>query len=187
MSRIGRLPIELPRNVQVEWKPGSIRVSGPKGELSRTIPRDIAVEHADNRLIFRRPSDARNHRAVHGLTRALVANMVRGVTEGFEKALVLFGVGYRAAVADRKLTLGLGYSHPVEVELPEGIDVQVAPAGTNTTRIVVAGMDKERVGQFAADVRGLRPVEPYKGKGLRYEGERVRRKAGKAGFGSKGK
>ncbi|HHW54470.1 MAG: 50S ribosomal protein L6 [bacterium] len=177
MSRIGRLPIEIPQGVQVNLVDNHITVKGPKGELQRDLPAEIKVEVQDNQIVVTRPSEEREHKALHGLTRTLVANMVEGVTKGFEKKLEIVGVGYRAALQGNKLVLQMGYSHPVEITPPAGIEIEV-PA---PTRITVKGIDKEKVGALAADIRAVRPPEPYKGKGIRYEGEYVRRKVGKAG------
>ena len=177
MSRIGRAPIPLPSGVDVQVVERHVTVKGPKGTLERDIPEDITLRHDDGVLLVERPDDERHHRALHGLTRSLVNNMVLGVTEGFQRDLEIVGVGYRAtAQGDRRLDLALGYSHPVVVEAPEGITFEV-PA---PTRITVRGIDKEAVGQVAANIRKLRKPEPYKGKGIRYAGEVVRRKAGKA-------
>ena len=178
MSRIGRLPIPLPDRVTVEIQGSHVRVSGPKGELSRSFDPDMAISQEDGRLVVQRPTDSRRHRAMHGLTRALLANMVFGVTEGYSKILDIHGVGYRAEVQGEKLVMQLGYSHPVEIEPPPGIAFEVERGGR---AITVLGIDKELVGEVAARVRRQRPPEPYKGKGVRYRGERVRRKAGKAG------
>ena len=181
MSRVGRMPIEIPAGVTVDLQGQHITVKGPKGELSRDIHEDIKVAVEGNEILVTRPSDNKNHRALHGLTRALVANMVTGVHNGFSKKLEINGVGYRAAKQGNKLVLTLGFSHPVEMEAPAGITIDVP----NQTEIVVSGADKEVVGAVAADIRKWRKPEPYKGKGIRYEGEVVRRKAGKAG--AKGK
>jgi large subunit ribosomal protein L6 len=178
MSRIGRLPIPLPDRVTVEIQGSHVRVSGPKGELSRSFDPDMAISQEDGQLVVQRPTDSRRHRAMHGLTRALLANMVFGVTEGYSKILDIHGVGYRAEVQGEKLVMQLGYSHPVEIEPPPGIAFEVERGGR---AITVLGIDKELVGEVAARVRRQRPPEPYKGKGVRYRGERVRRKAGKAG------
>ncbi len=177
MSRIGRNPIPVPSGVTVEVTDGHVKVTGPKGVLERDLPRDITVRQDDGVLVVERPDDQRHHRALHGLTRSLLNNMVLGVTQGFQRDLEIVGVGYRAtAQGDRRLDLALGYSHPVVVEAPDGITFEV-PA---PTRITVRGIDKEAVGQVAANIRKLRKPEPYKGKGIRYAGEAVRRKAGKA-------
>ena len=181
MSRVGRMPIEIPAGVTVDLQGQHITVKGPKGELSRDIHEDIKVAVEGNEILVTRPSDNKNHRALHGLTRALVANMVTGVHDGFSKKLEINGVGYRAAKQGNKLVLTLGFSHPVEMEAPAGITIDVP----NQTEIVVSGADREVVGAVAADIRKWRKPEPYKGKGIRYEGEVVRRKAGKAG--AKGK
>ena len=181
MSRIGRMPIPVPSGVTIKIDGSVVSVKGPKGELSREIPKAITVEEKDGVLHVTRPSDEKEHRALHGLSRTLVANMVTGVSEGFTKTLEINGVGYRAAKQGNKLALTLGFSHPVEMEAPAGITIEV-PA---PNKIVVSGADKEVVGAVAADIRKWRKPEPYKGKGIRYEGEVVRRKAGKAG--AKGK
>jgi large subunit ribosomal protein L6 len=175
MSRIGRKPVPVPEAVTVEIAPGSIAVKGPKGELSQTYSQDMAVKQEDGVVTVARPTDRGEHRALHGLTRSLIANMVEGVTEGFEKRLEIQGVGYRAALKGKKLELALGYSHPVAVEAPEGIEFEVP----QPTEIVVRGIDKQLVGQVAADIRKRRPPEPYKGKGIRYRDEQVLRKVGK--------
>lgn len=177
MSRIGRKPISLPTGVEINIENNIITVKGPKGTLSQSIPEDIAIDQEENELLVKRPSDAKRHRALHGLTRALVANMVTGVTSGFEKKLEMVGVGYRAQMQGSKLVISIGFSHPVEVEAPEGIEFEV-PA---VTKITVKGIDKQLVGNTAAHIRAIRKPEPYKGKGLRYENEVVRRKAGKTG------
>src|SRR6187401_944454 len=175
MSRIGKKPIPVPSGVTVSIEPELVRVKGPKGELTERIHRDIAVEQEGEELLVKRPTDRGEHRALHGLTRSLVANMVEGVTNGFEKRLEIQGVGYRANLQGRKLVLALGYSHPVELDAPEGIDFEVP----QPTRVVVRGISKQVVGEVAANIRKKRPPEPYKGKGIRYEGERVARKVGK--------
>lgn len=177
MSRIGRKPISLPPGVEIKIENGVITVQGPKGVLSQSIPEDITIDQQAGELLVTRPSDAKRHRAFHGLTRALVANMVTGVTTGFEKKLEMVGVGYRAQMQGSKLVINIGFSHPVEVEPPVGIEFEV-PA---VTKITVKGIDKQLVGNTAADIRAIRKPEPYKGKGLRYENEVVRRKAGKTG------
>ena len=181
MSRVGRMPIEIPAGVTVSQKENTLTVKGAKGELTRTFHPDINIAVEENVITVTRPSDGKEHRSLHGLTRALVANMVTGVHEGFTKTLEINGVGYRAAKQGNKLALTLGFSHPVEMEAPAGITIDV-PA---PNKIVVSGSDKEVVGAVAADIRKWRKPEPYKGKGIRYEGEVVRRKAGKAG--AKGK
>jgi len=175
MSRIGKLPIEIPSGVEVEVGNGIVRVKGPKGELSQAVSRELSFEREDSKLLVKRPTDRSEHKALHGLTRSLVFNMVHGVTEGFEKRLEIQGVGYRAQLRGTTLELSLGYSHPVRVEAPDGIELEV-PA---PTQIVVRGIDKQRVGEIAAQIRKTRPPEPYKGKGVRYAGEYVPRKVGK--------
>jgi large subunit ribosomal protein L6 len=175
MSRIGKLPIEIPASVDVQVGPGLVTVKGPKGELRQAVSRDLSFEREDGRLLVKRPTDRGEHRALHGLTRSLVFNMVQGVTEGFEKRLEIQGVGYRAALRGKTLELALGFSHPVRVEAPDEIEFEV-PA---PTQIVVRGIDKQKVGEIAAQIRKLRPPEPYKGKGVRYAGEYVARKVGK--------
>jgi large subunit ribosomal protein L6 len=175
MSRIGRKPIPVPSGVEIKIEPELISVKGPKGELTERVSRDITVVQEGDELVVTRPTDRGEHRALHGLTRSLVANMVEGVTDGFEKKLEIQGVGYRAAVSGSKLTLALGYSHPVEIEAPDGISFDV-PQPTNVT---VIGISKQLVGETAAKIRKSRPPEPYKGKGIRYEGEHVIRKVGK--------
>src|SRR3954452_18436247 len=175
MSRIGRQPIPLPSGVEVKLEPELVRVKGPKGELSERISRDIKVEHRDAELVVTRPTDRRDHRALHGLTRSLAANMVQGVTEGFEKRLEIQGVGYRAALRGKDLELSVGYSHSVTIDAPAGVEFEVP----QPTRIAVRGSSKQVVGEVAARIRKVRPPEPYKGKGIRYEGEYVQRKVGK--------
>jgi len=175
MSRIGRQPIPVPAGVEVSIEPDLVRVKGPKGELQERVVRDIVVEREEDQLLVKRPTDRGEHRALHGLTRSLVANMVQGVTEGFEKRLEIQGVGYRAQLQGQKLVMSLGYSHPVEIQAPDGIEFEV-PA---PTQIVVRGISKQVVGEVAANIRKRRPPEPYKGKGIRYEGEYVARKVGK--------
>jgi len=171
------MPIPVPQGVEVRIDGSHVSVKGPKGELSRDLNQEMRIEQTDGRVIVSRPSDQPRHRAMHGLTRTLVANMVVGVSDGFSKTLELQGVGYRAQMQGRDLVLAVGYSHPVQVPPPEGIEFEVE----GTTRIIVRGINREHVGQMAADVRKIRPPEPYKGKGIRYQGEYVRRKAGKAG------
>lgn len=187
MSRIGRQPIPVPPGVKVQIENGLVRVTGPKGELSQEIHPAMIVEQVDSEVLVRRPSEEREHKALHGLTRTLIANMVDGVTKGFTKTLEITGVGYRAQKQGDKLVFQLGYSHPVEMVAPAGIQFGNVETFTPTagnewlsTRLSVNGIDKQRVGQIAADIRQLREVEPYKGKGIRYQGEVVRRKAGKA-------
>lgn len=178
MSRVGKLPIPVPNGVSVDVKKNSVIVKGPKGELKRDFPPEINIAQEDGHLVVTRNSDHRIHRAKHGLTRALLNNMVTGVNTGFRRQLQIEGVGYRAALEGQKLVLNLGYSHPVVFDPPEGISFEVDKTGRE---LVVAGIDKELVGEIAARIRRTRPPEPYKGKGVRYAGERVRRKAGKAG------
>jgi large subunit ribosomal protein L6 len=175
VSRIGKQPIAVPDGVEVTIEPELVRVKGPRGELEERVARDIGVERDNGQIVVTRPSDRGQHRALHGLTRSLIANMVEGVTNGFEKRLLIQGVGYRAQLQGRKLVMSLGYSHPVELEAPAGIDFDV-PA---PTQIVVRGISKQVVGEVAANVRKQRPPEPYKGKGIRYDGEHVARKVGK--------
>jgi len=175
VSRIGRKPIDLPDGVTVEVAPGRVAVKGPKGELTEDVSTDMKVEQESGTLTVERPTDRGEHRALHGLTRSLIANMVEGVTDGYEKRLEIQGVGYRANLRGRILELALGFSHPVAIEAPEGIDFEVP----QPTEIIVRGIDKQLVGQVAADIRKRRPPEPYKGKGIRYRGEQVARKVGK--------
>ena len=178
MSRIGRQPIPIPDKVQVEIEGSRVTVKGPKGELCRDCHPDMRIELEDGSLVVSRPTDQRQHRALHGLTRALLNNMVVGVTDGFRKVLEIVGVGYRAEMAGNNLIMHLGYSHHIEVKPPANVTFTLEP---RVKLITVEGIDKEVVGQVAADIRRLRPPEPYKGKGVRYQGEYVRRKAGKAG------
>jgi len=175
MSRIGKKPITLPTGVTVSIEPEVVRVNGPRGELHERVPRDITVTQDGDQLVVTRPTDRGEHRALHGLTRSLVANMVEGVTSGFQKTLEIQGVGYRAALKGRDLELALGYSHPVSIKAPEGIEFEVP----QPTRVIVKGNSKQVVGELAANIRKARPPEPYKGKGIRYEGEYVARKVGK--------
>jgi large subunit ribosomal protein L6 len=175
MSRIGKRPIELPGGVSVSISPGRMMVNGPLGELTQQIPLRMAVEHADDTLTVTRPTDRGDDRALHGLTRTLIANMVEGVTKGFEKRLEIQGVGYRAALRGTDLELNVGFSHSVVMQPRSGISFEVP----TPTEVVVKGIDKQQVGQTAAEVRSVRPPEPYKGKGIRYQGEYVRRKVGK--------
>ncbi|WP_071458962.1 50S ribosomal protein L6 [Bacillus massilinigeriensis] len=177
MSRIGKKTIEIPAGVTVTNDNNHVTVKGPKGELSRTFNKDMVISIEENVITVSRPSDVKEHRALHGTTRAVLSNMVEGVSKGFERALELIGVGYRATKQGKKLVLSVGYSHPVEIEPEEGVEIEV-PANT---KIIVKGTDKERVGALAANIRDVRPPEPYKGKGIRYEGEFVRRKEGKTG------
>jgi large subunit ribosomal protein L6 len=181
LSRIGKLPIAVPDKVTVTVGPGHVKVEGPKGQLERTLPAEISVTQTDGQLVFERPSDDYKHRALHGLVRSLVANMVIGVNTGFTKHLELVGVGYRVAKQGDEVVLSLGYSHPIRFKPPEGISIDVA----DPTKFSVSGISIEDVGQVAANLRRLRPPEPYKGKGVMYRGEKVRRKAGKAGKGAK--
>lgn len=178
MSRIGKAPIPVPSDVEVTIRGSEVTVKGPKGELSRTFHKDISVSLQDDQIIVTRPTDHRLHRSLHGLTRALLANMIQGVHEGFSKRLEIHGVGYRAQQEGDKLILLVGYSHPVQIVPPPGITVDVEKGYRS---IVVQGVDKELVGRVAAEIRAVRKPEPYKGKGIRYAGEYVRRKAGKAG------
>lgn len=177
MSRIGKQPIPIPSSVQVQIEGQAVTVKGPMGELRREVHPDMRLHQEDGKLIVTRATDQPSHRALHGLTRALLANMVAGVSTGFSKTLELQGVGYRAQQMGKHIQIAVGYSHPVDVPAPPGITLEVE----GTSRIHVRGVDKELVGQTAAEIRSLRPPEPYKGKGIRYEGEYVRRKAGKAG------
>jgi len=178
MSRIGRLPITVPQGVTVDVQKNTVRVKGPKGELSRTFDPDMQIAMEDNNVVVHRPTDHRRHRALHGLTRSLLNNMVIGVSEGFVRRLEIQGVGYRAELQGTNLVLNVGYSHPVLIEPPDGISFEVEKGYRG---ISVLGIDKEMVGEIAARIRRVRPPEPYKGKGIRYAGEYVRRKAGKAG------
>ncbi len=178
MSRIGKLPVAIPAGVEVKLEDGNvITVKGPKGTLTRKLVDDLTIEVADNEITVTRPSDLKRYKQLHGLTRTLIANMVEGVTNGYKKVLEINGVGYRAAKSGNKLTLTLGYSHPVEMFDPEGITTTLE--GNN--KIIVEGIDKEKVGQFAAEIRTKRPPEPYKGKGIKYATETIRRKVGKTG------
>ena len=177
MSRIGKKPIPIPEKVKVEVSGGNVSVEGPKGKLSLRLHPSMMVRAEARQLFCVRPSDNKLHRSLHGLTRTLVANMIEGVTRGFEKKLEMIGVGYRASLQGRNLTLMLGYSHPIVFPLPEGIQVGVE----SQNLLTVSGADKQQVGEVAAKIRSLRPPEPYKGKGVKYVTERIRRKAGKAG------
>ena len=177
MSRIGRLPIAIPAGVDVTIDGRTVTVKGPKGQLSRELHPDMRVAREDGSIVVSRPTEQKTHKQLHGLTRTLVNNMVVGVTDGYRKGLEITGVGYRAVKVGEKLTLNLGYSHPIEIDPPKGISFEVE----NPTRLAVVGIDKELVGQVAAQVRATRKPEPYKGKGVRYSGEYIRRKAGKAG------
>jgi large subunit ribosomal protein L6 len=175
MSRIGRKPIPVPDGVTVDVSPGSVSVKGPKGELTQTVDRDMTIALDDGTLTVERPTDRGPHRALHGLTRSLLANMVEGVTAGYERRLEIQGVGYRARLQGKALELSVGLSHPVTVQAPEGIEFEVP----QQTEVIVRGIDKQLVGETAARIRRVRPPEPYKGKGIRYAGEHVRRKVGK--------
>jgi large subunit ribosomal protein L6 len=177
MSRIGRMPVTVPSSVEVTIDGRRITVTGPKGTLTRDLHPDITVSREDGQLVVTRPTEQKTHKQLHGLTRTLVNNMVVGVTDGYRKGLEITGVGYRASKNGEKLQLNLGYSHPIEIDPPQGISFEVE----NPTRLAVIGIDKELVGQVAARVRATRKPEPYKGKGVRYAGEVIRRKAGKAG------
>lgn len=177
MSRIGKRPVPLPKNVTLTFDGQTVAVKGPKGELSHEFPREVSFEEEDGNVLVKRCDDSRNARARHGLSRSLLANMVDGVSKGFERRLEIQGVGYRAQVQGRKLVLNVGYSQPVEIDPPDGIDLAVE----NNTNVIVKGINKEIVGNIAARIRGVRPPEVYKGKGIRYAGEQIRRKAGKAG------
>jgi len=176
VSRIGRKPVTVPDGVTVDIKPGMVSVKGPKGELNQALSPDMKVTQSDGTLTVDRPTDRGEHRALHGLTRSLIANMVEGVTDGFERRLEIQGVGYRANLKGKDLEMALGYSHPVTIEAPDGIEFEVP----QPTEVVVRGIDKQLVGETAARIRKARPPEPYKGKGVRYAGERVLRKAGKS-------
>ena len=177
MSRIGKLPVAIPAGVEVKLEEGNvITVKGPKGTLTRKLVDDLDIKVEGSEVIVTRPSDLKRYKSLHGLTRTLIFNMVEGVTNGYTKELEINGVGYRAAKAGKKLTLTLGYSHPVEMEDPEGIETKV-----DGNKITVSGIDKEKVGQFAAEIRTKRPPEPYKGKGIEYTTETIRRKVGKTG------
>jgi large subunit ribosomal protein L6 len=178
VSRIGRMPVIVPKGVEVEIKGSSVRVKGPKGEMKQTFPADMQISLEDGEILVQRPSDQRVHRSLHGMTRALISNMVVGVSTGFEKILEVNGVGYRAELKGKTLVLYVGFSHPVEMEPPPGIFFDV---DTRTRQIKVMGYDKQEVGQVAANIREVRPPEPYKGKGIKYLDEKIRRKAGKAG------
>lgn len=177
MSRIGKNPVPIPDGVEVSIDGQRVTVKGPKGEVSNVLPEAVSVKVDDGQVTVERPSDSARDKAMHGLARSLVANMVEGVTDGFSKRLEIVGVGYRAEAGGRTVRLNLGFSHPIEYAVPDGIEVSTA----TPTQIEVRGADKQKVGQVAAELRGYRPAEPYKGKGVRYEGEQVRRKAGKTG------
>lgn len=175
MSRIGKLPIDMPKGVEAKIDGQRVTVKGPKGSLELDVHPEMKVVMDDGQIRVERPSESKNHRALHGLSRSLIANMVTGVTDGFSKTLEIVGVGYRADAKGKAITLNVGYSHPIEYQPAEGVDL----ACPNQTTVVVSGIDKQKVGQAAAEIRGFRPPEPYKGKGIRYQGEHVRRKAGK--------
>lgn len=178
MSRIGRLPVDVPQGVDVQIKGTHVRVKGPKGQLEHTFPASMSIKLEDGQVIVKRPSDSGQHRSLHGMTRALINNMVIGVTQGYQKTLEINGVGYRAELKGKDLIINVGFSHPVEVEPPEGIEFVVED---RSKVIHIKGYDKALVGQVAADIRSIRPPEPYKGKGIKYKDERIRRKAGKVG------
>ncbi|MEE8356028.1 MAG: 50S ribosomal protein L6 [Anaerolineales bacterium] len=178
MSRIGRLPVEIPTGVDVKITGSHVKIKGPKGEMEYTFSPNIEISSKDSEIIVSRPSDAREMRSLHGTTRSLIQNMVTGVTDGFQKELQLVGVGYRASMQGNNLVLNVGYSHSVEVEPPPGVSFEV---GERAQQVFISGIDKQKVGQIAADIRKVRPPEPYKGKGIRYKDEYIRRKAGKAG------
>ena len=180
MSRIGRMPIAIPAGVEVKLDGSTVSVKGPKGELTRTVHENMKVEVNGAEVLVTRPNDEKENRALHGLTRTLIANMIEGVTNGFEKKLEVNGVGYRSQVQGNTLVLNIGYSHPVEMPFPEGVKAEV-----NDKIITISGIDNQKVGQFAAEVREKRPPEPYKGKGIKYIDEHIRRKEGKAGKGGK--
>lgn len=178
MSRIGKKPIALPKGVKFEQKNATVQVTGPKGKLTQSFHPDMTIEMEDEILVVTRPSDSRHHRAMHGLTRALLNNMVVGVSDGFQKVLLIEGVGYRAEMSGKTLVLNVGYSHPIRFEPPADVEFAVEDRGK---KIIVNAIDKQVLGELAANIRKTRPPEPYKGKGIRYQGEFVRRKAGKAG------
>ena len=175
MSRIGRAPVDIPKGVDVKLQGGQVTVKGPKGELSLDVHTEMKVEVGEEQILVTRPSDQPNHRSLHGLTRSLIANMVEGVTKGFSKTLEIVGIGYRADMKGKNITLNLGYSHTIDYQPPERVVLETP----NQTTIVISGIDKQAVGHAAAVIRSFRPPEPYKGKGIRYQGEQVRRKAGK--------
>ncbi|MDD6098110.1 MAG: 50S ribosomal protein L6 [Oscillospiraceae bacterium] len=181
MSRIGKMPVSIPAGVEVTNDNNCLTVKGPKGELTKQFSKDLGIEIADGVITVTRPSDNKTHRSLHGLTRSLIANMVEGVTNGYSKTLEIEGVGYRAAKQGNKVTLNLGYSHQVIIEETDSIKIDVP----QPNKLVISGIDKQAVGQFAAEVREKRPPEPYKGKGIRYAGEHIIRKEGKAGKGKK--
>jgi len=175
MSRIGKLPVKILKGVEVRQSNGTVTVKGPKGELSLDVHPDVKVVVDDAEIRVERSSDSKSHRALHGLTRSLIANMVEGVTDGYTKTLEIVGVGYRADTKGKGITLNIGFSHPVNYEAVDGVKLECP----NQTTVVISGIDKQKVGQTAAEIRGFRPPEPYKGKGIRYAGEQIRRKAGK--------
>jgi large subunit ribosomal protein L6 len=175
MSRIGKQPVEIPKGVDVKIQGQTVTVKGSKGQLTLDAHPDVTVKTEDGQVLVTRPSDSAQHKALHGLTRSLISNMVEGVSEGFSKTLEIVGVGYRADKKGKGITLNLGYSHSIEYEAPAGVEIEVP----NQTTVVVRGPDKQAVGQTAAEIRAFRPPEPYKGKGIRYQGEQIRRKAGK--------
>ncbi len=177
MSRIGKMPIAVPTGVDVKIDNNLVLVKGPKGQLSKQLHQDMIIRMEEGNIIVERPSDAKNHRSLHGLTRTLISNMVEGVTKGYERGLEMVGVGYRASKQGSKLVLAIGFSHPVEFEPADGLEVDVPVP----TKIIVKGIDKEKVGALAANIRAVREPEPYKGKGIKYEGEVIRRKVGKTG------
>ena len=177
MSRIGNKPVTIPDKVTVSVEGSTVKVKGPKGELSETFRPEMKIRVENGKVLIERPTDTKAHKALHGLTRALIANMVQGVTAGYRKGLEIIGVGYRAEKRGKSLVLTVGYSHPVQYPEPAGITI----SATSPTVVQIEGMDKQKVGQVAAEIRAVRPPEPYKGKGIRYQGEHVRRKAGKAG------
>ena len=181
MSRIGRQPVKVPNDVKASISGNTVNIDGPKGKLSQTFHPDIAIEYVqqDKQIVVKRSSDEKYHRALHGLTRALISNMVLGVTKGYSKNLEIVGLGYNAKVQGKELVLTLGYTHPVNLEIPKGIKIDVTNP-TNPAKFTVSGHDKQMVGQFSAVIRGMRPPEPYKGMGVKYENEIIRRKAGKA-------
>jgi large subunit ribosomal protein L6 len=182
MSRIGKQPIPLPKGVEVKVGGGEVTVKGPKGSLTKPVHPEMILNVQDSTLLVQRPSDQKDHRSLHGLTRTIVANMVEGVTNGYAKTLDIHGVGFRSSVAGKNLTLSVGYSHGVEIAPPPGIEFEAGiEAATRLPFVIIRGIDKELVGRIAAQIRGIRKPEPYKGKGIRYRGEQVRRKAGKSG------
>ncbi len=184
MSRIGKLPITIPAGVEVTIDGSTVTVKGPKGELSRTVHSNMKVEKDGDSIVVTRPNDDKQNRSLHGLTRSLIANMVHGVNEGYSKELEINGIGYRAQMQGKELVMNIGYSHPVTMVAPEGIEIEVL-SPTSPAKLRISGADKQKVGQFAANVREKRPPEPYKGKGIKYADEVIRRKEGKAGKGGK--